>query len=100
MANMPPDARVVSGNVEAVLAYYDPLRGKQQGLGTKLPHAKTRRLPGCACACPHNITLIGGARTIVTSPPEYGWFQRDMSIMMKEVPQCRLRLKVGVVQPR
>jgi len=76
VANMPPDARVVSGNVEAVLAYYDPLRGKQQGLGTKLPHAKTRRLPGCACACPHNITLIGGARTIVTSPPEYGWFPR------------------------
>ena len=56
VANMPPDARVVSGNVEAVLAYYDPLRGKQQGLGTKLPHAKTRGLPGCACAWPpkHN----------------------------------------------
>ncbi len=38
------------------LAHYDPLRGKQQGLGTKLPHAKARGLPGCACAWPpkHN----------------------------------------------
>ena len=78
MANMPPDARVVSGNVEAVLAYYDPLRGKQQGLGTKLPHAKTRSAvcPAAPLRGPHNITLIGGARTIVTSPPEYGWFPR------------------------
>ena len=25
---------------------------------------------------PQNITLIGGARTIVTSPPEYGLFPR------------------------
>jgi hypothetical protein len=47
-----------------------------QGLGTKLPHAKTRGLPDCACVCPHNITLIGGAWTIVTLPPEYGWFPR------------------------
>ena len=32
------------------LSYYDQLRGKQQGLGTKLPHTKTNGLPGCTCA--------------------------------------------------
>ena len=42
------------------MSYYDPLRGKQQGLGTKLPHAKTRGLPGCACAWPPQHHPTGG----------------------------------------
>ena len=52
MTNTPSNDWVACGNVGSLR----PAEGKQQGLGTKLPHAKTRGLPGCACAWPakHN----------------------------------------------
>jgi hypothetical protein len=53
----------------AVVAYSDPMRGKQQGLGTKLSHAKNRR-DSLTVRGPHNITLICGVLTIVTPTPE------------------------------
>ena len=49
-----------TGNVgwdrSIMVSYSDPMRGKQQGLGTKLSHAKNRGRSSCACAWPpqHN----------------------------------------------
>ena len=44
------------------LAHYDPLRGKQQGLGTKLPHAKTSGLPGCAWLAYQSAWRVRGTK--------------------------------------
>ena len=58
------------------MAHYDPLRANSKAWE---PSCLTQRPVVCPAAPvrgPHNITLIGGMRTIVTSPPEYGWFPR------------------------
>jgi len=52
----------------AVVAYSDPMRGKLQGLVTKLSHANRR--DSLTVRGPHNITLICGVLTIVTPTPE------------------------------
>jgi hypothetical protein len=57
-------------------SYSDPLRGKQQGLGTKLSHAKNRSRPSCDCAWPprHNPDWRGADYCHPT--PKNGWFPR------------------------
>ena len=59
----------------ALVAYSDPLRGKQQGLGTKLSHARNRGRPSCACAWPakHNRDWWGED---YSHPTPREWFPR------------------------
>ena len=78
------------------MSYYDQLRGKQQGLGTKLPHTKTCCLPGCNCAwlSAHAVgaewletdcvtinaceqTVVGGARH-----PCHQWLHANTSVLV------------------
>jgi len=74
----PPQIQVVNN---ALVAYSGPLRGKQQGLGTKLSHAKNRGQPSCSCAWPpRHISLIGGMLTIVTPPPRMDGFHEPRSL--------------------
>ena len=58
------------------MAHYDQLRANSKAWEPSYLTPRTVVCPAAPVRGPHNIILIGGARTIVTSTPEYGWFPR------------------------